>query len=140
MALQSFQFSPELLLPTISATFFLLFCEYILFLAKNDRQIKNSWLFPATLSLLFLLFSVKTIASEGLLGFVEQTRNLWGNQIWFDLLFGLGIGWYLVVPQAKALNMRLSIWLALIVCTGSIGFLAMIARLLYLQEQRSGEI
>jgi hypothetical protein len=136
MVIQSFQFSSESLLPTIAAAFFLLFCGYILFLANDDRQMKNSWLFPATLSLLFLLFSVKAILSAGLLGFwVEHTRNLWGNQIWFDLLLGIGIGWYLVVPQAKALNMRLSIWLALIVFTGSIGFLATISRLLYLRER-----
>jgi hypothetical protein len=136
MALQSFQFSSESLLPTIAVALFLLFCVYILVISKDDRHMKNSWLFPATLSLLFLLFSVQAIVSAGFLGFwVEHTRNLWGNQIWFDLLLGIGIGWYLVVPQAKALNMRLSIWLALIVCTGSIGFLATISRLLYLRER-----
>jgi hypothetical protein len=105
-------------------------------LAQDRQQIKNSWLFPATLSLLFLLFSVEAIVSEGLLGFwAEHTRNLWGNQIWFDLLLGISIGWYLIVPQAKALGMHLYLWLALIFCTGCIGFLAMIARLLYLQER-----
>jgi hypothetical protein len=117
----------------------LLFSIYIL--SKDRQQMNNSWLFPAMLSLLFLLFSLKAIVSAGLLGFwVEHTRNVWGNQIWFDLLLGIGIGWYLIVPQAKALGMRLYLWLAIIVCTGCIGFLAMIARLLYLQEQRSGEI
>jgi hypothetical protein len=136
--LRSFLFSSESLLPTIAVAFFLMFSVSIL--AKDRQQMKNSWLFPATLSLLFLLFSVKAIVSEGLLGFwTEHTRNLWGNQIWFDLLLGVGIGWYLIVPQAKALGMRLYLWLALIVCTGCIGFLAMIARLLYLQE-RSGEV
>ena len=135
---RSFLFSSESLLPTIAAAFFLLFSLFIL--SKDGQQMKNSWLFPATLSLLFLLFSLKAILSEGLLGFwVEHTRNLWGNQIWFDLLLGIGIGWYLVVPQAKVLGMRLYLWLALVVCTGCIGFLAMIARLLYLQE-RSGNV
>jgi hypothetical protein len=131
---QSFLFSSESLLPKIAAAFFLTFSIYIL--SKDGQQMKNSWLFPAMLSLLFLLFSLRAIVSEGLLGFwVEHTRNLWGNQIWFDLLLGVGIGWYLVVPQAKALDMRLYLWLALIVFTGCIGFLAMIARLLYLQER-----
>ncbi|PZV16955.1 MAG: hypothetical protein DCF20_07340 [Pseudanabaena sp.] len=120
--------------PMIAATFFLLFTVYIL--AKDGQPMKNSWLFPATLSLLFFLFSCDAIVSEGLLGFwIEHTRNLGGNQIWFDLLLGVGIGWALVVPQAKAVGMRLYIWLVLIVSTGSIGFLAMIARLLYLQER-----
>ena len=136
--LHSFLFSSKSLFPTISVAFFLLFSIYTL--SKNRQEMMNSWLFPATLSLLFLLFSLEAIVSEGLLGFwVEHTRNLWGNQIWFDLLLGVGIGWYFVVPQAKALGMRLYLWLALIVCTGCIGFLAMISRLLYLQE-RSGDV
>jgi hypothetical protein len=135
MALLGYLLSPlETLLPTIAAAFFLLYSVYIL--TKDGQQMKNHWQFPAILSLLFLLFSVRAIVSEGLLGFwVEHTRNLWGNQIWFDLLLAVGIGWYLVVPQAKALGMRLYLWLAFIVCTGCIGFLAMIARLLYLQEE-----
>jgi uncharacterized membrane protein YedE/YeeE len=136
--LRSFLFSTESLLPTIAAAFFLL-CS-VSIVSQDARHMKNSWLFPATLSLLFLIFSLKAIVSEGLLGFwVEHTRNLWGNQIWFDLLLGVGIGWYLVVPQAKALGMRLYLWLPLIVVTGCIGFSAMIARLLYLQE-RSGDV
>jgi hypothetical protein len=137
-SLPSFLFSAKSLLPTIAAAFFLLFSVYIL--SKDGQPIKNSWLFPATLSLLFLLFSLEAIVSEGLLGFwVEHTRYLWGNQIWFDLLLSVGIGWFLVVPQAKALGMRLSLWLVLIALTGSIGFLATIARLLYLRE-RSEEV
>jgi hypothetical protein len=136
--LHSFLFSSKSLFPTIAVAFFLLFSIYTL--SNNRQEMMNSWLFPATLSLLFLLFSLEAIVSEGLLGFwVEHTRNLWGNQIWFDLLLGVGIGWYFVVPQAKALGMRLYLWLALIVCTGCIGFLAMISRLLYLQE-RSGDV
>ena len=111
--LQSWLFSSESLLPTIAAAFFLLFSIYIL--SKNGQQMNNSWLFPAMLSLLFLLFSVKAIVSAGLLGFwIEHTRNVWGNQIWFDLLLGIGVGWYLIVPQARALSMRLYLWLALI--------------------------
>lgn len=71
-----------------------------------------------------------------MLGFwTEHTRNLWGNQIWFDLLLATGIGWFLVMPEAKSLGIRPLPWLLLIACTGSIGFLAMIARLLYLRER-----
>jgi hypothetical protein len=129
----SFLFPSESLLPAIAVAFFLLFCIFIAI--KDERHLKDIWIFPATLSLLFLLFSLKAIASEGLLGFwVEHTRNLWGNQIWFDLLLGIGIGWYSIVPQAKSLGMHLYLWLALIVCTGCIGFLGMIARLLYLRD------
>jgi TRAP-type uncharacterized transport system fused permease subunit len=129
----SFLIPSESQLPVIAAGLFLLFTIYIP--ARDDRHLKNSWILPATLSLLFLLFSLKAIASEGLSGvWFEHTHDLWGNQIWFDLLLGIGIGWYLIVPQAKSVGMRLYLWLVLIVCTGCIGFLAMIARLLYLRD------
>lgn len=121
------------LAPVIAAFFFLLFGLYVV--VSNNSPRNGMWLFPATLSLLFLLFSLYTISNLGVLGvWVEHTRNLWGNQIWFDLLLAVGIGWFFIVPQARALGMRLLPWLILIACTGCIGFLAMTARLLYLRE------
>jgi hypothetical protein len=66
---------------------------------KDDRHIQKIWLLPAALSLLFLLFSIQAIMAEGLFGFwTEHTRNLWGSQIWLDLLLAVSIGWFLVVP------------------------------------------
>lgn len=120
--------------PIVAAVAFLLFALYIS--TGSQAHKKTMWLFPGVLSLLFLIFSLQTVASEGVLGFwTEHTRNLWGNQIWFDLLLATGIGWFLVMPQAKSLGIRPLPWLLLIACTGSIGFLAMIARLLYLRER-----
>jgi hypothetical protein len=121
------------LLPVIAGGLSILFGLAVV--VKADRHIQKTWLFPAALSLLFALFSIQAIMTEGLFGFwTEHTRNLWGNQIWLDLLLAVSIGWFLMVPQAKALEMRPIPWFALIVCTGSIGFSAMMARLLYLRE------
>lgn len=103
---------------------------------SDGKRIKKSWLFPAFLSFLFFIFSLSAIFTEGFLGFwTEHTRNLWGNQIWFDLLLAAGIGWYLIVPQAKARGMNITLWGVLVVCTGCIGFTAMLARILYLDER-----
>lgn len=102
----------------------------------NGAQTKNRWLFPATASLVFLLFSLYAISVEGVFGFwTEHTRNFLANQIWMDLLLAVGIAWFFVVPQAKALGMRPLPWLVLIASTGSIGLLAMTARLLYLRDR-----
>ncbi|NES86263.1 MAG: DUF2834 domain-containing protein [Moorea sp. SIO2B7] len=126
------------LTPAIALTLFILFMLYIPF--KNDAYKKKIWLFPAALSLLFLLFSVQTVTNGGMFGFwTEHTRNLWGNQIWLDLLLAFGIGWSFAVPEAKTLGMRPIPWLVLILSTGSVGLLAMLARLLYLREN-SGEL
>ena len=115
---------------------FMIFSIYIL-LKKNPSMHSHLWLFPAIASFLFLVFSALAIIEEGLFGFwVEHSlRFLWGNQIWFDLLLMASIAWYLVLPQARKLGMSLPFWLLLIISTGSIGFLAMLARLLFLQNR-----
>lgn len=114
-----------------------LFLGSTAFVATRDgARTTNLWRVPAALSLGFLLFSLYTVASEGALGFwPEHTRNFWANQIWFDLLLAVGVGWFLLVPQARSLGMRPLPWLALVASTGSIGLLAMLARLLYLRER-----
>lgn len=122
-----------LLLPAVAVVAFVLYSGCVAF---DIRFLKNRlWILPAILSALFFIFSIHVIASEGLLGFwTEHVRTLWGNQIWLDLLFAIGIGWFLVVPQAREYGMRPLPWLVFVICTGCIGFLAMISRLLYLKE------
>ncbi len=121
------------ILPWIAGTLLVLFMAYGIY--SDGKRIKNSWVIPACLSLFFFVFSLMAVISEGQLGFwTEHTRNMWGNQIWFDLLLAAGIGWFLILPQAKAQGMRLPFWGILIVATGCIGFTAMLARMLYLRD------
>jgi hypothetical protein len=124
------------LLPALATVGFLGFALSLMF--RKETGPKNLWLLPAALSLLFALFSLDAVLSEGTLGFwTEHTRNLWGNQIWFDLLLSIGIGWASLLPQAQALKMRPAPWLLFIVCTGSVGLLAMLARVLYLRQREN---
>ncbi len=115
---------------------FIIFTFYTL-IKRKPKSHSNAWLVPAAACLVFLLFSIAAVIEQGLFGFwVEHSlRSLWGNQIWFDLLLMASIAWYLVLPQARKLGMSLPFWLLLIVSTGSIGFLAMMARLLFLQNR-----
>lgn len=121
------------LLPSLAG---IAFVGFALFIARRPAVVRPwRWLVPAGLSVSFLLYSLYTVKTEGPLGFwTEHTRNAWGNQIWFDLLLGVGVSWFLIVPQARALKMRVLGWLALIALTGGIGLLAMLARLLYLRD------
>ena len=99
-------------------------------LATGRGPIRTWWI-PAVLSAAFLAYSLWPILTLGPLGFwTEHVRNLWGVQIWFDLLCAIGVGWALLVPRARAMGMMPWPWLALIVATGSIGLLAMLARVL----------
>jgi hypothetical protein len=121
-------------LPVIAAALFIVFNASL----SRKRSRRVSWQLPAVGSLLFLLFSLYATLQEGVRFWTEHTKNLWGNQIWFDLLLTASIGWYFIVPAAKAAKMNLLLWFALVAGTGSIGFLAMVARLMYLQEQERG--
>lgn len=97
----------------------------------------GSWMIPAGVSLLFLAWSLYTLAVEGPLGFwPNHTQNAWGNQVWFDLLIAIGIGWTLLLPRARAAGMRPLPWAVLILCTGCIGLSAMLARCCYLEFRR----
>lgn len=122
------------LLPIIAVIFFILFTVSLEF--KDSINIKTTWLFPAILSVLFLLFSLQAVIFDGIFGFwVEHISSLWGNQIWFDLLLAIAIALTLLLPQAKTLGMNTKPWLIIVVCTGCIGLLAMFARFLYLKQK-----
>ncbi|MEO0687327.1 MAG: hypothetical protein AAFY76_20325 [Cyanobacteria bacterium J06649_11] len=126
------------LAPILALLFFVIFVSFITFKDVDVSKSKKIWIFPAVLSILFLIFSLFAVITEGSLGFwSEHTRSLWGNQIWFDLLFAASIGWFLVIPRIKAVEMNPLLWLILVVSTGCIGFLAMISRMLYLEEKIS---
>jgi hypothetical protein len=105
--------------------------------AAAGQRRSHVWLLPAAASLAFLSWTLWAVTTEGPLGFwTEHTRNKWGNQIWFDLLFAVAIGWWLILPRARRAGLQVWIWLPIVVLTGCIGFLAMLARLLYCEEGR----
>jgi len=110
---------------------------YVLFTLSGP--LRPVWQVPAVLSAAFLIWTVITIALEGVVAvWQNHTQNFWGNQVWFDLLLAVAIGWTLILPRARAQGMRLGPWLLFICITASIGTLAMLARLIYLEERARG--
>lgn len=98
---------------------------------------RGAWRWPAGAAALFLGWSLLAVVREGPLGFwPEHTRNLWSNQIWFDLLLAAAIAFAALVPRARAAGMRPLPWALAVLASGSVGLLAMAARLLYLEERR----
>lgn len=82
----------------------------------------------ATLSGAFAGFTVVTIAYDGVLPvWTNHTTNLWGVQVWWDLLFSVGIALFLIAPRAKKVGMNIPLWTLFVVSTASIGLLAMCA-------------
>lgn len=89
----------------------------------------------AALAAGFSAFTAITIWAEGVWPVViNHTSNLWGVQVWWDLLFSLTIALFFVAPRARAAGMNLLPWTLFIAATASIGLLAMCARLFWLER------
>lgn len=100
------------------------------------RQAALPWLLPAGAALALLLWTMIAAWHEGTTGFwPEHTRNLWGNQIWFDLLLAAAVALSCLLPRAHALGMRVLPWTLVVLATGSIGLLAMFARVMQLEAR-----
>ena len=93
------------------------------------------WWVPALLSAGFFIGSLRAIATGGTFGFwAEHTRNDWNNQIFLDLLLSASCAYFLLLARARAVSMHVLPWFILIATTGSIGLLAMVARVLFLER------
>ena len=122
------------MLPAIAVTAFVV--TTLALLRGKGKSAPQGWLVPGGFAILFLAWSLFTVARERPLGFwPNHTANAWGNQVWFDLLLAIGCAWTLLLPRARAAGMRPLPWLLLLVCTGSIGLLAMFARCLFLENR-----
>jgi hypothetical protein len=92
----------------------------------------------AALSGGFAAYSGVTIWAEGLMPvLINHTSNLWGVQVWWDLLFSLTVALFLIAPRARAVGMNVPLWTLAIVGTASIGLLAMCARLFWLERAKA---
>ena len=113
---------------------------FVLTYALRTRPLgPQAWIAAATLSAAFAGWSLYAIVTGGPFGFwIEHTRNAWGVQIWFDLLLAATCALIFMVPEARRLGMIPLPWVALVLCSGAIGLMAMLARILYLRH-RAGQ-
>jgi hypothetical protein len=100
----------------------------------RDRKVGSAAL-AAALCGGFAAYTAGTIYSEGVLPVLtNQASNMWGVQVWWDLLIAITIGLFLIAPRARAQGMNLPVWIVFVVATASIGLLAMVARLFWLEQ------
>lgn len=122
------------ILPIVAAVGFIVFALGVVLRTADSPGM--AWLLPAALSGLFATWTLYAVLGAGVTGFWDEHVNgLWGNQIWFDLLLAAGVALAFMVPEARRLGMRPLPWVILVVCTGSIGLLAMTARVMALRAK-----
>ena len=111
----------------------------ILLLALRGRVQENWWL-AAAIGDAFIAFSAIPIAQEGYLGFLpNHTQDLWGTQVWYDLVICVVIALVFIVPRARAVGMRVPLWVIAVGLTASISLLPMVARLFWLESRAKAE-
>ena len=106
--------------------------------ASNLQRFRQPglWWIPAVLSALFFAGSLRAVSTGGIFGFwTEHIRNDWNNQIFIDLLLCAACAYLLLLTRARAVSMKVLPWFVLIAATGSIGLLAMVARVLFLERR-----
>lgn len=98
----------------------------------------GNWAIAALLAAAFLGYSLLPSMIEGPTGFVaNHTADLWGVQVWYDLVFALCSAVFLAAPRARRVGMAVGPWLIPVLLLGSIGLFMLLARLFWL-EQKSG--
>jgi len=94
------------------------------------------WVLPAIAGAAFAAYTVIAIAREGVLLFwSNHTETMTGNQVWFDLVIAVVIGFFLIAPRARAVGMPLGPWAVAVLATACFALLPMLARLLYLEAR-----
>lgn len=96
----------------------------------------GSALIAASLCGGFAGYTAIQIAAEGVVGFyTNHTANLTGLQVWIDLIMCTILALFFIAPRARAAGMNVAGWALLVACTASIGLLAMVARLFWLERR-----
>ena len=108
----------------------------LLLLALRGK-VQESWRLAALLAVGFVAFSLIPILQTGYFGFVPvHSRELWGLQVWYDLVAAVTIALVFILPRAKAAGMRTMPWVFAVAGTGSLALLPMVARLFWLEGRK----
>lgn len=90
----------------------------------------------AVLCAVFSVYTAIQITSEGvMMFFTNHTGNLTGIQVWWDLVMCVIIALFFIAPRARTVGMNVPLWALFVGSTASIGLLAMVARMFWLEQQ-----
>jgi len=97
------------------------------------------WLVPALALIPMAAWTILAIAVEGPTAFWSlYTGSLWGIQIWYDRLVSVTAAFFLLQNRARAAGLKSEVWVLLVIFTGSMGLLVMLAQTVYLERKQAG--
>jgi hypothetical protein len=107
---------------------------------SKERVSWPAWLVPAVILVPFAGLAVFALRSQGLPALWETyTGSWWGLLAWFDRLVGVAVAFFLIQNRARAAGLKSEVWVLLVICTGSLGLLLMLAMTLYWERRRARE-
>jgi hypothetical protein len=102
----------------------------------KERVSWPAWLVPAAVLVPFTAWTVLAIIKEGVVGFWPVLMgSYWGVQVWFDRLLSVTAAFFLLQNRARAVGMKSEVWVIVVIFSGSIGLLLMLAQTVYLERK-----
>lgn len=102
----------------------------------KERVSWPAWLVPAAVLVPFTAWTVLAIIKEGVVGFWPVLMgSYWGVQVWFDRLLSVAAAFFLLQNRARAVGMKSEVWVIVVIFSGSIGLLLMLAQTVYLERK-----
>jgi hypothetical protein len=99
------------------------------------------WLVPAAVFVPLTAWTILAIIKEGFLGFWPVLMgSYWGVQVWFDRLMSVTAAFFLLQNRARAVGMKSEVWVVIVIFTGGIGLLIMLAQTVYFEQKGSKKI
>lgn len=124
-------------IPTLGFAGFVAAAVIMLLVTQYKERVPGpTWLIPAVGFVLVAALSAMAIVMEGPEGlWFVHAESVWGIQGWYDRLAAVTVAFYLIQNRARAAGMKSEIWVILVIFTGSLGLLPMLARMLHLERQ-----
>ena len=94
------------------------------------------WTVPVVFVVPFVGWTVLAILVEGPDALWPMlTGSMWGLHVWYDRLLSVTAAFFLLQNRARAAGMKSEVWVLMVVFTGSIGLLLMLARTLFREQK-----
>ena len=96
------------------------------------------WLVPAVACIPMVAWTVLAVVTEGPTAFWSlYTGSLWGVQIWYDRLMSVTAAFFLLQNRARAAGLKSEVWVILVIFTGSMGLLVMLAQTVFQERKQA---
>lgn len=106
----------------------------------KERVSWPGWLVPMAVVVPFMAWTAFAMTKEGFVAFWPVLMgSYWGVQIWIDRVMSVTIAFFLLQNRARAVGLKSEVWVIVVILTGSIGLLLMLAQTVYLERKGPGK-